>query len=72
MLSALLEFIYAGEVTVDESHVETLLKVLLGARSSFKLWGLSGISGPKMETMTLERLSSKSNLSCKSCFQSKC
>ena len=27
MLSALLEFIYAGEVTVDESHVETLLKV---------------------------------------------
>ena len=28
MLSALLEFIYAGEVTVDESHVETLLKVL--------------------------------------------
>ena len=35
MLSALLEFIYAGEVTVDESHVETLLKVCFSHNPSY-------------------------------------
>lgn len=55
MLSALLEFIYAGEVTVDESHVETLLK----AAKKLRIIGLVSEESIRKEEESRERNSRK-------------